>query len=356
MPGSWTEQLAVARRHAERGRQAKALAAYAKLAALRPSDGLVHAELGEVYLRLGALTEALEAFKVAGSCYEKVGQGHKALFAWNRARLLINDRMQGRRGEHQELWKNLARLLEEEGRNQWAMEVLEELANDEEQAGRVKEGLSLRERMIAIDNATKSGSLLSLRATVNSGDVEAMRDCAKLLLQRGDVSEAKALMERALKRWDFLELHSLAAEVWMVQEGKLESIWVAIRHLQRVLAADPKNEKALELSARALRDVGQDQRSDEIVRYLQELRGERCASDAWTLQEETPADVPEDLPFATGETTGKTATFSASNTRTDELGRGSDAPDSSVRNRMPVRPGGVTLPPRPRMRTAGDFR
>lgn len=185
--------LRVAQQFTNEGFDAKAVALYKQITKLDDKRFEVHAQLGELYQRMGLASEAMKAIQLAADGAHRVGDKNQALGLLRRMAALDPTNTASR--------LKVADLLRTEGKTEDALAEYDEVVRELERQNNVEEQIRVIERALEIE-PTRPESLRALaRAAIEASvPAKAERAAAALIAANADDLEAIELRGTALDR------------------------------------------------------------------------------------------------------------------------------------------------------------
>ncbi len=184
--------LRVAQQFTNEGFDAKAVALYKQITRLDEKRFDVHAQLGDLYHRMGLTSEGLKALQLAADGAYRVGDKQQALGLLRRMAALDPTNTPSR--------LKVADLLRKEGQQAEALAEYEEVASELERQRNSEEQLKVLERMLEVD-ANRPETLRAVaRVAVASGVFDRAEAAARRLLGANEEDlEAAELLGQALE-------------------------------------------------------------------------------------------------------------------------------------------------------------
>ncbi len=229
-----TRIIEQAERLVKAGRIEEAIAEYKKLLAREAADLSINNLIGDLYIQLGRLGEAVQAFQSVGSFYETKGYHSQALALYRKINKLDPN--------HVIAIVKMGDLYAAQG---FAAEAKKEYLKAEQilrQEKRLKELMFLYDKLIKLDSDNVSFKLSLAGLFEQEGFIEEavvqLNDAAELLLSQNDLKEAEKVIEQSrwLKAGDERTLTNLV-EV-LKRSGRRQE---AIEIVQDVLSRDETN-------------------------------------------------------------------------------------------------------------------
>ena len=261
-----------ARKLAQKGARAKALAEYERLVKLEPRDAKLRLEIGDTYRRWGQVDEAIETYEKVAEQYTKEGFDARAVAVYKQILNLEPDR--------HDAYEPLAELYERMGLTAEAIGALQTAADGHHRQGRKREALELLRKMAVIDPANttsrvKVAELLRHEGMTDQAVAE-YEQVAQELGRQGDVEAAAKLYRRVLE----LEPGRASAIAQfartLLELGKTDE---AESLAKRALGADEDEPAHYELLADVYRAQGRESALAEVYRPLAELYRRRGDED-----------------------------------------------------------------------------
>ncbi len=216
------------------GRIEEAIAEYKKLLAGEAADLSINNLIGDLYIQLGRVDEAVQAFQSVGSFYETKGYHSQALAVYRKINKLDPNRVIA-----------IVKMGDLYAAQGFAAEAKREYLKAEKilrQEKRLKELMFLYDKLIKLDRNNVSLKLSLAGLFEQDGYVEEamaqLNDAAELLLSQDDLREAEKVIERArwLKADDERTLTSLIEVLKRI--GRKDE---AIKIVQDALSRDEMN-------------------------------------------------------------------------------------------------------------------
>jgi tetratricopeptide (TPR) repeat protein len=253
-----------ARKLAQKGAKAKALAEYEKLVKLDPRDAKLRLEIGDAHRRWGQVEQAIETYARVAEQYTKEGFDARAVAVYKQILNLDPER--------HDAYEPLAELYERMGLTAEAISALQTAADGHHREGRKREALELLRRLSVIDptNTTSRVKVAELlrQEGMNAEAVAEYEQVAQELARQGDVETAAKLYRRVLE----LEPGRTSAIArfarTLLDLGKTDE---AESLAKRALAADEDEPAHYELLADVYRAQGRESSLAEIYRPLADL-------------------------------------------------------------------------------------
>ncbi len=252
-----TRIIEQAERLVKAGRIEEAIAEYKKLLAGEADDLSINNLIGDLYIQLGRIGEAVQAFQSVGSFYEKKGYHSQALAVYRKVNKLAPD--------HVVAIVKMGDLYAAQG---FAAEAKREYLKAEKilrQGKRLKELMFLYDKLIKLDRENASFKLSLAGIFEQEGFIEdavsQLNDAAELLLSHDDLREAEKVIERA--RWlkaDGERALTNLVEV-LKRSGRSEE---AIRIVEDALSRDETNIRFRSTLGTLHLDNGKLEKAEEI--------------------------------------------------------------------------------------------
>lgn len=207
-PPRRTDAVANAGRLARDGDVELAIAEYRKLLAQQPDDPVLLSRLAQLLERAGESEQAWQTYVAAAEAYEQRGFANKATAVYAQASELFPQRVAA--------WKRLALSY---GSRKLPADAIKALLKGRRQFTRRGQRAEAIELLAAVIN-------------LDPVHVDAVVDCAQLMVQQGNKAEAVALLQRLAREVDGHELRRVRSRLWRIAPNPANA-W---RWLQAALA------------------------------------------------------------------------------------------------------------------------
>ncbi|HEY8123081.1 MAG TPA: tetratricopeptide repeat protein [Myxococcota bacterium] len=256
--------LESAQKHLQRGALDKALEDYQTLLKADSKDSNIRLKVGDLHLKLGRTSEAIDAYLRVAQQFTNEGFDAKAVALYKQVTKLDEKRF--------EVHAQLGELYQRMGLTSEAMRAIQFAADGAHRAGDKSQALGLLRRMAALDptNTTsrlKVADLLRAEGKVDDALAEydeVVRELERQKNAEGQIKVLERALELAPARASTLRALAQAA----LETGAKQQAEKAARSL---VAAMPDDVAALELLGTVLERIGRDEEAAETFRGLAEI-------------------------------------------------------------------------------------
>jgi tetratricopeptide (TPR) repeat protein len=219
-----------AERFLQQNKLQNAIAEYEKILKVEPHDLTIINQIGDIYTRLGQNDKAIERFRFVADFYVNEGSNLKAIAMFKKITKLDANGMPA--------MEKLAELYRKQGLVNDARAMLLQAAETFTKRGQSKETLRILKQLVLFDPE----------------NVQVISRTADLMTQAGQKSEAKEMLSQTAST--LIDRHSLEP---------------AQKILERLIALDPGNLRALELRAQITLDTGDAAKAAELYEAIPDL-------------------------------------------------------------------------------------
>lgn len=252
-----TKTVEIAERLVKAGRLEEAIEEYKKLLAGEPADLSINNLIGDLYLQLGRIAEAIKAFQSVGGYYESKGYYQQALAIYRK----INKLDPG----HVVAMVKMGDLYGNQGFVQEARREYLRAAEILRRENRVKELIFLFDKLVRLDRNNVSYKLTLAELLQGQGYPEEalvqLNEAAEVLLGQGNIEEAGKAIGKARQINPGHE-RTIANHVEVLKRrGRVEE---AIEIVREMLKGDSSNVRFWVLLGSLLFDKGELKEAEEI--------------------------------------------------------------------------------------------
>lgn len=187
--------LEAARKHAQKGAQAKALKEFEKLLKLDPRDARLRLEIGDAHRRWGNIDKAIETYTRVADQYTKEGFDARAVAVFKQIHNLDSEAF--------ETYEPLAELYQRMGLAGEAILALQTAADGFRKQGKKREALELLRRMAALDPSNTTSRIkvadLLRQEGMNEAAMAEYIEASGELERQGDREAAGSAYQRILE-------------------------------------------------------------------------------------------------------------------------------------------------------------
>ncbi|MFQ5416284.1 MAG: tetratricopeptide repeat protein [Myxococcota bacterium] len=187
--------LEAARKHAQKGAQAKALKEFEKLLKLDPRDARLRLEIGDAHRRWGNIDKAIETYGKVADEYMKEGFDARAVAVYKQIHNLNPEAF--------ETYEPLAELYQRMGLPVEAIQALQTAADGYNKQGKKREALDLLRRMATLDPSNTTSRIkvadLLRQGGLESEAVAEYTEAAAEFERQGDHEGVANALERILE-------------------------------------------------------------------------------------------------------------------------------------------------------------
>jgi len=262
--------LESAQKHLQRGALDKALEDYQTLLKADPKDSNIRLKVGDLHLKLGRNQDAIDAYLRVAQQFTAEGFDAKAVALYKQITKLDEKRF--------EVHAQLGELYQRMGLSSEAMRAMQLASDGAYRAGDKSQALGLLRRMAALEPSNTANRLKVadlLRAEGKPEDALAEYDeVVKELERQHNLEEQIKVLERALELAPEREASLRALARAALESGAFAKAEAVAR---RLLAAAPEDVEVLESLGRALEGGGRREEAADTFRLLAEkfrARGE----------------------------------------------------------------------------------
>lgn len=265
--------IAGAQKLVEKGQFDKAIREYLKVVAEDENDVRVWIRIGDLYVKLGQKSEAVENYKKVAQLYTQQGEPEKAIAVYKQ--ILQTE------PQTLETYMLLAALYRDMGRLQHASQQYELAAQLYTRAGRLREALAAEQALVDMvpDNIARRIKLAELYSRENLYP-DAAREfsaAAAVLRSTGRMDDFAKVSERLLFHApDNLEVTKDLARYYLQQGDAVR----ALTKLQGGFKVDRKDVELLDLLAQAFERMSKPDKAVSVLRELARIYTERGALSA----------------------------------------------------------------------------
>lgn len=265
--------IAGAQKLVEKGQFDKAIREYLKVVAEDEDDVRVWIRIGDLYVKLGQKSEAVENYKKVAQLYTQQGEPEKAIAVYKQ--ILQTE------PQTLETYMLLAALYRDMGRLQHASQQYELAAQLYTRAGRLREALAAEQALVDMvpDNIARRIKLAELYSRENLYP-DAAREfsaAAAVLRSTGRMDDFAKVSERLLFHApDNLEVTKDLARYYLQQGDAVR----ALTKLQGGFKVDRKDVELLDLLAQAFERMSKPDKAVSVLRELARIYTERGALSA----------------------------------------------------------------------------
>lgn len=265
--------IAGAQKLVEKGQFDKAIREYLKVVAEDENDVRVWIRIGDLYVKLGQKSEAVENYKKVAQLYTQQGEPEKAVAVFKQILQIEPQTL--------ETYMLLAALYRDMGRLQHASQQYELAAQLYTRAGRLREALAAEQALVDMvpDNIARRIKLAELYSRENLYP-DAAREfsaAAAVLRSTGRMDDFAKVSERLLFHApDNLEVTKDLARYYLQQNDAVR----ALTRLQGGFKVDRKDVELLDLLAQAFERMSKPDKAISVLRELARIYTERGALSA----------------------------------------------------------------------------
>ena len=265
--------IAGAQKLVEKGQFDKAIREYLKVVAEDETDVRGWIRVGDLYVKLGQKSEAVENYKKVAQLYAEQGEPEKAVAVYKQILQIEPQAL--------ETHMLLAALYRNMGRVQHASQQYEQAAQLYNRAGRVRDALSAEQAIVDMlpDNIARRIKLAELYSRENLYP-EAAREfgaAATVLRSMGRLEDFAKVAERLLfHAADNLEVTKDLSRYYLQQGDAVR----ALTKLQVGFKVDRKDVELLDLLAQAFERMSKPDKAVSVLRELARIYSERGALSA----------------------------------------------------------------------------
>ena len=253
--------LEAARKHAQKGAQAKALKEFEKLLKLDPRDARLRLEVGDAHRRWGNVDKAIETYAKVADQYMKEGFDARAVAVYKQIHNLDPEAFA--------TYEPLAELYQRMGLVAEAILALQTAADGYHKQGKKREALELLRKMATLDSTNttsrvKVGDLLKQEKLYEEA-ISEYEEASAELERQGDLEGASKTYERILEIDPARSVTLTKLSENLVKRGLPDR---AEPMVKRLLEASPDDPACYELMASVYRAQ---QRDDDLVDTYRKL-------------------------------------------------------------------------------------
>jgi tetratricopeptide (TPR) repeat protein len=260
----------------EKRRYDKAVLELRPLLAADPNDTRVMHKIGELQAKQGLWAEAIDTHDSLGKLYERQGFAVKATAVYRQVREMIAAHAPQLEERYGHVPGRLADLYQEQGLNNDALALLNEVAARLQQRQREREATDIYRKIAHLDASNPIPHLRLAEALSREGDVEGavagFRTAAGLLVQLERRDDAIQVLERLLHHRPEPDQARLCAELYLARNRPPHDVTQALTKLQICYQANPQDVGALTLIARAFDVIGQAAKAAGVRGEIERLR------------------------------------------------------------------------------------